>query len=460
MVEKIIERALLSLRANMVEINREQWLKDAIEAEKSGSVHTCQAITKAVLSIGIEEEDRKRTWLENADNYSQQGALECARAVYAVALKSFPNKKSVWLPAADFERKHGTRETLEALLQEAVEHCPKAEVLWLMYAKSKWLTGDVKAARSILASAFQANPNSEDIWLAAVKLESENNEYERARALLKKARESAPTARIWMKSARLEWCLNDMKTTEVLLDQGLKMYSDCAKLWMMSGQVKEQLGNVENARKVYIDGLKHCPNSVALWLLAVKLEVKNNNIIKARALCEKARLKNPKTPELCLQAIRIECTAGQKEIANSMLARALQECDTSGLLWAEAIFMEPRPARKSKSVQALTKCEHDHHVLLAVSKLFWTERKLNKAREWFNRTVKIGSDIGDAWAFFYKFELIHGTKENQQDIIDRCIKAEPRHGELWCSISKDIQNWRKSTAEILKLVANELSIPT
>lgn len=45
MVEKIIDRALTSLRANMVEINREQWLKDAVEAEKAGSPNTCQAIT-------------------------------------------------------------------------------------------------------------------------------------------------------------------------------------------------------------------------------------------------------------------------------------------------------------------------------------------------------------------------------------------------------------------------------
>ena len=36
--------ALNSLRANMVEINREEWLKDAEDAEKAGSIHVCQAI--------------------------------------------------------------------------------------------------------------------------------------------------------------------------------------------------------------------------------------------------------------------------------------------------------------------------------------------------------------------------------------------------------------------------------
>ena len=36
--------ALTSLRGNMVEVNRDQWIKDAEDAEKAGSIHTCQAI--------------------------------------------------------------------------------------------------------------------------------------------------------------------------------------------------------------------------------------------------------------------------------------------------------------------------------------------------------------------------------------------------------------------------------
>lgn len=90
--------------------------------------------------------------------------------------------------------------------------------------------GDVPAARSILALAFQANPNSEEIWLAAVKLESENGEYERARLLLEKARASAGTARVMMKSAKLEWVLNNMKKAVLLLDIALEKHPDFAKV--------------------------------------------------------------------------------------------------------------------------------------------------------------------------------------------------------------------------------------
>ncbi|CAH1772919.1 unnamed protein product [Owenia fusiformis] len=460
MIEKIIDRALASLRANMVEINREQWIKDAEDCESAGSIHTCQVIVRAVIGVGVEEEDRKHTWMEDAEASASHGAYECARAIYAQALTVFASKKSIWLRAAYFEKNHGSRESLEALLQRAVAHCPKAEMLWLMGAKSKWLAGDVPAARSILALAFQANPNSEEIWLAAVKLESENNEFERARRLLQKARTSAPTARVFMKSVKLEWCLGDMKTAEDLLDDALNQYPDFAKLWMMRGQIAEEEDELDKAREVYNMGLKKCPRAIPLWILLSRLEERSGYLTKARSILEKARLKNNACPELWLESVRVENRGGLKNIAQGLMARAMQECPNSGILWAEAIFLEARPQRKTKSVDALKRCEHDAHVLLAVSKLFWSERKLGKARDWLTRTVKIDPDHGDAWANFYKYELLHGTEEQQEAIKKRCINAEPKHGELWCKTSKVISNWRLKCEEILPLVANALSVPT
>ena len=143
MVEKIIDRSVNSLASNGVEIHRDHWLKEAVDAEAATSIRTCQAIIKAVIGHGVEDEDRKPTWLEDADAFTAQNALECSRAVYDHALSVFPSKKSIWLRAAHFERQHGTRDSLEQLLQRAVSHCPQAEVLWLMGAKSKWMAGDV-----------------------------------------------------------------------------------------------------------------------------------------------------------------------------------------------------------------------------------------------------------------------------------------------------------------------------
>ena len=120
MVSKIIDRAISSLSANGVEINKELWMKDGMDAEKAGSVQTCQAVIKAVIGVGVDEEDRRDTWLEDAETCKNAKAYECARAVYAHALTVFPKKKSIWKEAAFFEKEHGSRESLEAVLQQAV----------------------------------------------------------------------------------------------------------------------------------------------------------------------------------------------------------------------------------------------------------------------------------------------------------------------------------------------------
>jgi pre-mRNA-processing factor 6 len=236
-------------------MSREQWMKDAVESEKSESILTCQAIVRNVIGMDVEEEDRKDTWLEDAETCANEGAFECARAVFAHALAVFPAKKSIWIRAAYFEKQHGSRASLEALLDKAVENCPKAEVLWLMGAKSKWMAGDLLGARAQLSKAFRANPNSEDIWLAAVKLESENAEYERARKLLNKARGSAPTKRVLMKSAKLEWALGSLDEALKLVEEAIVKFPDFAKLHMMRAQIHEQCGRTPKAREVYAEAV-------------------------------------------------------------------------------------------------------------------------------------------------------------------------------------------------------------
>ncbi|KAI1724194.1 tetratricopeptide repeat domain-containing protein [Ditylenchus destructor] len=377
------------------------------------------------ISAARLEETRGAEW------FISEKAIECGRSVYALCVNQFPTKKGIWSRAAFFEKEHGTVESYETILKEATDKCPKAENLWLMYAKSRWMQDDVKGARQILAVAFQHNKDSEEIWMAAVKLESENEEFDSARKLLDRARGSAPSPRFWMKSARLEWCLNELDKAISLIEDGIKLYPDFEKFYMMWGQILCQRGQFEDARKIYTQGVRKSPHSIPLWLLLIRLEESQGRATKARSELDIAKTKNLKNDLLWLEAIRIEMRSDQRELALSLLARSLQECEHSGRLWAEAIFLEQRHGRRTKSVDALKKCEHDPHVLLAVAKLVWTERKIAKARSWLQRTVKVDPDFGDAWAYFYKFELLHGNEAEQEEVRKKCSSAEPRHGELW-----------------------------
>jgi hypothetical protein len=41
---------------------------------------------------GVDDEDRKRTWMADADECKSRGSIETARAIYAHALTIFPSK--------------------------------------------------------------------------------------------------------------------------------------------------------------------------------------------------------------------------------------------------------------------------------------------------------------------------------------------------------------------------------
>jgi len=300
------------------------------------------------------------------------------------------------------------------------------------------------------------------VWLAAVKLESESSEFERARLLLSKARDRAGTARVWMKSAKLERLLAKEKAglrneERKLIDDGLVKFPEFYKLWLMKAELLADEKKFKEARETYKEGVKHCPSSVHLWLAYAKFEVATSGAHHmARSILETARLRNAKNPQLWLAAMRTERQAENLKVAQQLLAKALQECPTAGVLWSHAIATDPRPVRKARSYDALKRCTDDPYVFCAVAKLFWLDRKIRKARNWFNRAVTVDPDLGDVWAYFYKFESEQGSKMTQEAIIKRVMEADPRHGELWTAITKHDRLVSLTSDEVLKIVSGNI----
>ncbi|TPX15726.1 uncharacterized protein E0L32_000060 [Thyridium curvatum] len=437
---------------------REEWIAEAEKCEEEGAVVTCGNIIRETLGWGLDEDDdRKDVWMEDAKSSINRGKYETARAIYAYALRVFVNSRTLWLAAVDLERNHGTKEGLWQVLEKAVEACPHSEVLWMMLAKERLLAGELDEARRVLGRAFTQNPNNEDIWLAAVKLEADNGFIDQARELLNTARQNAPTDRVWMRSVAFERQLDNKEAALELVQEGLQIFPGAAKLWMMKGQIYEDMGKVPQAREAYSTGVKAVPGSVPLWLLFSRLEERSGAIVKARSVLDRARQAVPKSPELWCELIRVERRAGNAAQAKNLMATALRQMPKSGLLWSERIWhLETRTQRKPLSLEAIKQVDNDPILFVAVARIFWGERKLERAQNWFEKALVLDADIGDSWAWYYKFLLQHGTDEKRQDVVNKCVLNDPRHGEHWQAIAKDPRNARKSVEEILKLVTASL----
>jgi pre-mRNA-processing factor 6 len=407
----IMKRAVQALAKNSAMLKREDWITEAEKCEDEGAIITCGNIIRETLGWGLDEDDdRKEIWMDDAKASIGRGKYETARAIYAYALRIFVNSRTLWLAAADLEKNHGTKESLSQLLEKAVEACPQSDVLWMMLAKEKWQAGEIDNARRVLGKAFNQNPNNEDIWLAAVKLEADNNETAKARELLKTARQEAPTDRVWMKSVAFERQLGNVEAALDLVNEALQLFPAAAKLWMMKGQIYEGEGKLPQAREAYATGTKACPKSVPLWLLFARLEEKAGMVVKARSVLDKARLAVPKSPELWTESVRVERRANNIAQAKVLMAKAIQEVPKSGLLWSESIWhLEPRTQRKPRSLEAIKKVDNDPILFVTVARIFWGERKLEKAQNWFEKAILLDSDLGDTWAWYYKFLMMHGT---------------------------------------------------
>ncbi|KAI9769524.1 MAG: hypothetical protein M1840_004001 [Geoglossum simile] len=407
----VMRRAVQALAKESAMLKREEWITEAEKCEDEGAILTCGAIIRETLGWGLDEDDdRKEIWMEDARASASRGRYETARAIYAYALRIFINKKSIWLAAADLEKNHGSKEALWQLLEKAVEACPQSEVLWMMLAKEKWQAGEIDNARIVLGKAFNQNPNNEDIWLAAVKLEAENNQPEQARELLATARREAGTDRVWIKSVAFERQLGNTEAALMLVNEGLQIYPKADKLWMMKGQMYEAENKLPLAREAYGTGTRACPKSIPLWLLASRLEEKAGVVVKARSVLDRARLAVSKNAELWTESIRVERRIGNTAQAKVLMAKALQEVPNSGLLWSESIWnLEARTQRKPRSLEAIKKVDNDPILFVTVARIFWYERRLDKAANWFEKAILLDADLGDTWGWYYKFLLQHGT---------------------------------------------------
>ena len=100
MIVMIVDKAVRSLDKHAAVVTRAQWLKEAGAPLKS------TVIVKYTVGRGVGNEDRQRTWADDANYALSRNTIATARAILAHSLAAFPTKRSLWIRAVDLERKH------------------------------------------------------------------------------------------------------------------------------------------------------------------------------------------------------------------------------------------------------------------------------------------------------------------------------------------------------------------
>jgi pre-mRNA-processing factor 6 len=489
--DELIERGIKTLAKNGKIVPKEIWEKEAEICEASGSMKTCAGIIKAIIKIDLSQnesqvenlknsdktensqivltEEKKSEWLEMAENAKHNGCIETFRNIYDNLLIYDPEDIELWMNRIQFEKNYGNEKSQEETLKRAVNAFPTNEILWLMYAKHKWQTESVEAAKNLLDKASLTHPKNEQIILATVKLHREDNDYQEAERVLSKAREEINTPRVWMQSIQLLREQNKLEEASDMVNVALSKFRFYPKLWMIAAQLKEEQSDdmpeeirreyVEEAVKIYEKGIENNKKSDTLYFLLSKLlHDKLHREAVARRVLELGLKSLPLNDKIWYEFIRFENKCKNYSNANLILSKGLKEMPNSGLLWSLAIESEKPHLRHSRAADALSKVENNEYIMTSIAKVYLLDRNIEKARKWFENSLRINSDFGDTWIYYYKMEIEMGEENKAEEIVKRCVEKAPRHGEIWTSICKKVENWKLKTKDILLKAVESISL--
>ena len=421
-VEKIIRKAYKTIMKQSSDptgngtskMNLEEWFKLAESSErKDGKPMTAGSIIRASIdSLAASSEGGKRNWLDMVDTFIKNDAPFCAKALLSFVLAREENvSEEIWIRAADIEE---DIEKAKQLLIKKVKASPQSLLVWkkLVEYEKKSTVGS-NETKDLLLHILSTNPDISSrntLWLLAVDLAIlRQEEMAIIDDIYDKAKKNAPANENLYITVALHFSrLGRADRARSILEEGRNNTGENGgNVWVTSvrlemGDLNASIKNFassstdENVAKNIISmcqkGLKQCPDTPELYSILSKYEAKVS-VAKARSTLELGRIRCPSSDQLWISSIQLERKSGNENLAKNMMAKALQACPTSGVLYADEIINAPKVRRKGVAFEALKRCKDDIHVMTAVAKMFYDTLMYGKARKWLDRVAALNQQF-------------------------------------------------------------------
>jgi pre-mRNA-processing factor 6 len=302
---------------------------------------------------------------------------------------------------------------------------------------------DQSAAIQVLERALGHHPNDLQLHLRLSKLYQAANDFDKARAVLVQC----ACEKAWKRAALMDISAGRISTAQKTLEEGIQRYPNYPRLYLL---LADLFPDPVHKRNSLDSAMRKCPDSAVVWIRAARFEESQGASIKSRYLLDKAR-RHCLDPAVWQESARLEIRLNNLKAAQGLVLEGLKLYPKSGVLWAEAIRLEPRQTRKAKTVDALEKCEEAPEVLVEAARLFWEDRKMEKARLWFRKSLSKAGKWGDAVIYFYQFEQ-EQTDSHAEELLQEVATSKYKYGEVWeqTDASQTTAERVKSGADMLK----------
>ena len=442
-IPNLLSRAVSTLLSKGVAatttLGRSFWL-----AKGKGCEEEYPACSEAMLRLafrieGKAEKEERLQDFQDIQEAIQEGHFISARFMIRFILELEPTCMQAWTFWIDLEKQHGTPSIVGEIFDRALNIISEERDLWIQVIHYYWKDlEDLEGARKYAYRARTFLPLDEDLFLLLVDLEIASNNCDSTSnemlniPVVKELFETVPikTPKVSLRLALIYNTLfKDTLAARQVLESAILQFPKASILYITLGRLFENaINNISSsnardgtslARQIYTEGCRQCPTSIRLWELSACLEERvssNNSAVKARAIYESASKLNPHSDTLIVSAALLEMRCGNIALAKSKLSRGLSTFPKSGILWSTCILLEPRHGQKNKAMLALKTCPHDALVLATIGRLFHRTMEVDgeKAKQYFEKAIKLDPKNGDIWAYYLKTTLT----SNMEDAIN------------------------------------------
>lgn len=451
--DKIKLNKLIKKMIKDVELNNEDLFKISIDLEEKFN-NLSVLIVENILEEFDETELKYNNLVEISENYSKH--LFIYKTVLNFIVLKFPKKTIIWKKLIQLYILNFSKDELYLMFEKIIKTIPKTSIFWLMYSKQIWKSdNDIDKAKEILQRSFEFIPNNADIWLAIIKLETANKNYKKVLELYEEGLIKISNERINYKYITF-LRIHDIAKAKIDVDRSISKFPNCFKLYLQKSQIFEHLNELNESREILSIGLKLLPSEIKLWKELTRIEISLKNFTRARSNLDIAILKNPESDELWLLKLTLELKLNNLNQLPIILNTALQKFPNSSLIWDFNLkYLITKKQRKVAYQDALNATNNDFRILLIIGINFWKDGKISKCKKWFERAIEMNQDYGDSWGWMYNC-LLKEDGEDVEEFLNKFNEVEPRHGDIWCEVSKKLENIDKEPVEILKIVSNKL----
>ncbi|WVZ09681.1 hypothetical protein V8G54_014211 [Vigna mungo] len=396
-------------------LSSEQNYRNAVSPEDSGSVDAL-AVRRPVTDFSGEEEEEKEAEEEeekeneaNEADDAKASAIDAGLAKFAKKMPMFEPERveskerplKVNLDLALYRAKLMARrsfryEEAEALLRKCISFWPEDGRPYVVLGKILSKQSKTGEAREIYEKGCQATQGENAyIWQCWAVLEMQMGNFRRARELFDAATVADKRhVAAWHGWAVLELKQGNIKKARSLLGKGLQYGGQNEYIYQTLALLEARAKRYQQARYLFNQATKCNPNSCASWLSWAQMEVEQENYRAARKLFEvKAVQASPKNRFAWHVWGVFEANIGNIDKGRKLLkiGHTLNPRDAVLLQSLALLEYQHTTANLARVLFRRASELNPRHqpVWFAWGWMEWKEGNMNKAREFYQKTLSI-----------------------------------------------------------------------